>query len=135
MRLTREALLAATTVPTQAVDIPELGGAVVVRGMTGRERTLFEKKFVTESRGRTKRNFDAFREQIIVFCCVDPQLTEDDVERLANVRADIVERIATVAMQLSGLTDKDADELGQVSGSPAASTSSSSVSPASLATP
>jgi hypothetical protein len=129
MSLSREALLGAVDVPTATVEIPELGGFVVVRGMTARERTMFEKKFVTEHRGRTKRNFDAFREQICVFCCVEPKLTEADVEALSLVRADVIERIASKAMQLSGITEKDVDELGQSFEAKTASSSSSSASP------
>lgn len=128
--LTREALLGATQVPTETVAIPELGGSVVVRGMTARERTQFEKKFVTEIRGKQKRNFEAFREQLCVFCCVEPRLTEADVEALSKVRADVIERIANVAMKLSGITEKDVDELGQSSETPTASSTSSSASPA-----
>lgn len=126
MALSREAILSATEVPTQTVQIAELGGEVVVRGMTARERTQFEKKFVTESRGRQKRNLDAFREQLCVFCLVEPKLSEADVEKLSLVRADVIERIATVAAELSGISEKDADELGQPSPvSPASSTSPS----------
>lgn len=127
--LTREALLAATTVPTEVVQIPELKGAVRVRGMNAKERTLFEKKFVVEQRGRTKRNFDAFREQLVVFCCEEPRFSEADVDQLALVRGDVIERIANVAMKLSGITEKDIDELGQTSEAPTASSTSSSASP------
>jgi len=128
MALTREALLGATAVPTEIVPVPELGGDVLVRGMTARQRTEFEKKFVTEKRGRQTRNLDDFREQLLVFCCVDPALTQEDVSQLSKVRADIIERIATVAAQLSGITEKDIDELGKPSESPAASSTSPSVS-------
>jgi hypothetical protein len=131
MALTREALLGATEVPTQTVPIPELGGSVVVRGMTARERTQFEKKFITEHRGKQKRNLDAFREQLCVFCCVDPKLSEADLERLSLVRADIIERIANVAAELSGISEKDIDELGSPSPAPTATSTSSSASPTS----
>lgn len=127
--LSKAALLGATTAPTQVVQIPELGGDVLVRGMTARQRTAFEKKFVSESKGRIKRNFDAFREQIVVFCCVDPKFDEEDVERLSAVRADVLERIANVALQLSGITEKDIEALGEASGPKTVSTTSSSVSP------
>jgi len=129
MALSREALLGAVDVPTKTVDIPELGDSVIVRGMTGRERTIFEKKFVTERHGKTKRNFDAYREQICIFCCVEPRLTEADLERLSLVRADVIDRIATEAMKLSGITEKDVDELGQSSAPTTASSTTSSVSP------
>jgi len=128
--LSKDLLLGATEVPTQEVAIPELGGAVVVRGMTAKERTLFEKRFVTEHRGKVKRNFDDFREQICVACVVEPRLTEADIAKLAQVRADVIERITNVAMKLSGITEKDVDELGLSSETPTPTSSSSSASPA-----
>jgi pyrroline-5-carboxylate reductase len=133
MALTREALLSATEAPTQTVPIPELGkdASVLVRGMNARERTQFEKKFITEHRGKQKRNLDAFREQLCVFCCVDPKLSEADLERLSLVRADIIERIANVAAELSGISEKDIDELGSPSPAPTATSTSSSASPTS----
>lgn len=129
MALSREALLGATEVPTESVFIPALKGSVVVRGMTAKERTQFERKFIQEKRGRTSRNFDAFREQLCIFCCVDPKLTEADVERLSGVRADVLEPIANAGMRLSGMTDKDIDDLGLSSENEAASSTSSSGSP------
>lgn len=133
--LTREACLEATVVPSETVAVPELGGDVVVRGMTAKERTQFEKKFVSEVRGKTRRNFDAFREQLVVFCCVEPRFTEADIEALSLVRADVIERIANVAAKLSGITEKDIDELGQSSASPTPSSTSSSHLPVSSTAP
>lgn len=126
MSLSREALLAQTEMPTEVVQIPELRGSVVVRGMSAKERTQFEKKFISERQGRTKRNFDAFREQLVVFCCVEPKFSEADLDQLSMVRCDVIERIANAAMKLSGITEKDIDELGQ-SSEPKAVTSSSSL--------
>lgn len=131
MSISREALLGATEVPTEVVSIPELKGTVTVRGMSLRERTLWEKKFISEKGGRQKRNYDAFREQIIVFCCVEPKLTEADVDALAKTRADVVSRIADCAMRLSGISEKDAEELGQPSPQTAATSSVSTASPTS----
>lgn len=137
MAITREALLSATSRPTQRVAIPEMGDGefAVVQGMNARERTQFEKKFITEHRGRQKRNLDAFREQLCVFCLVEPRLSEADLEALSLVRADVIERIANVAAELSGISERDADELGKPSLETAATSTSSSASPANSASP
>ena len=42
MRLSREDILKAEDLPTEEVPVPEWGGSVLVRGLTGRERDLFE---------------------------------------------------------------------------------------------
>lgn len=110
--IAKDVLLGATDIPRQTVHIPELKGDVIVRGMTAAERTQFEKKFVTEKRGKTSRNFDEFREQLCVTCLEQPRLSEADIKALSMVRADVLERITNVAMKLSGISEKDVDELG-----------------------
>jgi hypothetical protein len=70
-----------------------------------------------------------------VFCCFDPKFSEADIDKLALVRADVIERIANVAMKLSGITEKDMDELGQLSEKNIATSSSSSASPESSTKP
>ena len=129
--LSKDVILGATEVPAETVAIPELGGDILVRGMTGKGRTLFEKKFVTETRGKVKRNFDDFREQLCLECCVDPRFTEADLARLSAVRADVIERITNVAMKLSPITENNVDDLGLSSESPTVSSTSSSASPGS----
>ena len=42
MRLSRDDILKAEDLTTEEVDVPEWGGTVLVRGLTGRERDEFE---------------------------------------------------------------------------------------------
>lgn len=132
--LSKSVLLGATTVPRETVRIPELGGEVIVRGMTGAERDAFEVSLV-EGRGRNRQaNLKNLRAKLIAFCCVSETgervFTNEDVEALGTVRADVLNRIYNVAQKLSGITDEDADELGKPS-TPTASATSSSPLPAS----
>lgn len=137
MALTREAFLSATVPPSADVPVPELGAGEVIslRGMTAKQRQEFEKKFVTEKRGRQTRNFDHFREHLIVVCATAPTFSEADIPLLSQVRADVIERVAARAAELSGITEKDIDELGQASAPMAVSSSSSSVSLSSSVSP
>jgi len=129
----RDVLLGATTVPTEVVVLPELAGlAVTVRGMTGSERDAFEASCF-EGRGR-KREFSMrdVRAKLVASCCLDEKgqraFSDSDVQALGQVRADVIDRLFGVAQRLSGISEKDADELGQGSPTPTASTTSSSVS-------
>src|SRR5690242_13439236 len=123
--LTREALLGATAPPQEHVALPELDMQAIVRGMTGTERDAFEASCI-EGRGK-KRDFNMnnLRAKLVAYCCIDEKgqrlFTEADVQSIGNVRADIVDRLFTVAQKLSGITQEDADELGQPSESPTAS--------------
>jgi hypothetical protein len=117
--LSRDALLKAIAVPTERIDIPELGGVVIVRGMTGQERDEFESSLIV-GRGR-RRDVDTsnIRAKLAVRCLIDEQggrlFKDEEADALGCVRADVLSRIYTAAQRLSGVTDEDIDEMGKSS--------------------
>lgn len=114
----REALLSAK-VPSEAVAVPELGKDVVitVRGMTGRERDAFEASCLQRKGRRSEFSMQNLRAKLVAYCCVNGKgeriFTDADAEALGEVRADIIDRLFTVAQRLSGMREEDLDELGQ----------------------
>lgn len=132
--LSRSDLLAACALPQEVVHVPELGGDVIVRGMSGAQRDEWEGSLM-EGRGKKRRmNTANIRAKLVAKCCVDEAgnllFTDADTEQLGNARVDVLNRLFAVAQRLSGVSDEDVDELG----SPSASTSggrSISVSPSS----
>jgi hypothetical protein len=116
----REALLSAK-VPTEAVPVPELGKGVVVivRGMTGRERDAFEASCFQRKGRKSEFSMANLRAKMVAYCCIKPSgerwFTDADAEVLGEVRADIIDRLFTVAQKLSGMREEDLDELGQSS--------------------
>lgn len=135
--LSRDVLLGATDVPTEDVTVPELGGVVKVRGMTSSERGKFEQSCF-EGRGRRQQfNWTNARAKMVSLCCIDDQghrlFTDEDADQLGQVRADVLNRLFTVAQRLSGMSDEEVEELGKSFELTAASATSSSVSPSNSA--
>jgi len=134
--ITREQLLSATTIPQERIDVPELGGVVNVRGMTGRERDAWEASLMTGRGRRREVNTDNLRAKLVVKCLVDEQgqrvFRDEDADLVGNIRVDVISRIFNVAQRLSGITDEDVEELGKPS-EPETSASSSSSSPSNSA--
>ncbi len=133
--LTKDQLLGATAPAQETVNITALGGDVIVRGMTGKERDAFEASLV-EGRGKKRDvNTKNLRAKLVAYCCVNEKgerlFTDADADRLGDVRADVLDKLFSVAQKLSGITEEDADDLGKPSAPTAVSGSSSSVSPAS----
>ena len=130
--LSREKLLGATTPPQESVNVPELGGEVLVRGMTGVERDAFEATLIVGKGRKRDINTVNMRAKLVAYCCVDETgrriFTDDDAVALGKVRADILDRIFSVAQRLSGVTDQDADDLGSPSKTPTPSGTLSSPS-------
>jgi hypothetical protein len=131
--ITREKLLsAALELPIERVDVPELGGYVHIKGMTGAERDAWESSLV-KGRGN-KRRVDTtnVRAKLAVRCLVDEsgkRLFENhEADLLGTIRTDVLNRIYEAAQRVCGVSDEDVDELEQAS-APTTNTAPGSTSP------
>ena len=113
--LTRDEILKAQDLPTERVAVPEWGGELLVRGLTGAERDAFEQSIV-ETRGKnTRMNLRNIRAKLVALCCVDEQgnrlFSDEDAELLGRKSAAALNRVFEVAQRLSGLRPEDVEEL------------------------
>jgi hypothetical protein len=106
--------------PTERVDIPEWGGTVIIRGLTGTARDTFEGTLVRQRGRKVESNLENFRSKLLVQSIVDEQgnllFSEKDVQALGRKSAAALERAYTVAMRLSRLTPEDVEELTETLG-------------------
>jgi hypothetical protein len=115
--LSKDAILAAQDVKTEIVEVPEWGGSVKVRGLTGSERDAFEGEVIQRNGKDVKTNTRNIRARLVVLSVI----TEDgsrmfsfhDIETLGDKSAKALDRIFTVAMTLSGLRDEDVTEMAE----------------------
>jgi hypothetical protein len=120
--LTREKILA-TTLPTQVVPVPEWGGEVIVRALTGSDRDKFDLELQRVKDSGEQPNI---RGLMAVLCVVDEDgnqvFTHADIAELAKKNAKPLDRIFDVAAPLSGLAkdvveDAEKNSVGDRSGS------------------
>jgi hypothetical protein len=116
--LTRDAILAAVDIVTETVDVPEWGGKVLVKGLTGQQRDAFERT-MTEQRGKkVETNLANFRAKLVVWSVVDEGgnrlFSAADAEALGRKSAAALQRVFEVASRLSGLSVEDVEELTEV---------------------
>lgn len=113
--LSRADLLQKRERRTQRVEIPELGGFVIVRSMSALERGKFESYFQTRSGGTAPERLAKAREMLVVSTCVDEQgnklFTPEDVQALGEQDVAILERICVVAKKLSSISEADIETL------------------------
>jgi len=127
MSLFRELLTSekATTIPRERLELPELGGFVFVKGMTGGERDEFEKS-CRDPKGRLRGNT---RARLAVRTVVNEDgsrvFTDDDIQTVGRIRVDVLQKVFNLAQKLSGISDADVEELGGDSDGPEAGTASS----------
>lgn len=115
--LSREEILSVPATRAVLVEVPEWGGAVYVRGLTGRERDQFELSMI-ETRGKSRRaNLENMRARLVALCVVDAEengkhlFTMADVSALGDKGADALQRVYAVAQTKSGLSTADVEEL------------------------
>lgn len=115
--LTKAQILEASDIETIKVSVPEWGGEVLVKGLTGLERDAFEKS-VVEIRGKNIRfTADNIRARLVAFSIVDEAgkrvFSDAEISELGKKSAVALERIFSIASKLSGLSDEDVSELSK----------------------
>jgi hypothetical protein len=113
--LNKDAILSANDLPTETVDVPEWGGQVVIRSMTGKERDEFEQSIVTTNGKSRETNMQNIRARLCALTMVDEAgnrlFDSADAEKLGGKSAKALDRVFAVAQKLNGLSSGDVDEL------------------------
>ena len=113
--LTKAAILDADDLPRKRVDVPEWGGVVYVRSMTGAERDAFNAALIDAGGDDGRVNFANLRAGLVALTVVDEngaRLFEDgDAEALDGKSFAALDRVASAAQRLNALSDDDVDAL------------------------
>jgi len=113
--LKREDILEVKDIEIEEVEVPEWGGTVCVKGMSGLERDAFEASIVQAKGKGTKVNMENIRAKLAAQTLCDEQgerlFTDADVKLLGKKSAVALQRVFVVAQKLSGIGDADVNEL------------------------
>lgn len=113
--LKRDMILAASDIVTEEVAVPEWGGSVLVRGLTGAQRDKFEASMFELRQGKQVLRLNNLRAHLVALSVVDEQgqrlFSEADIAELGGKSCAALQRIWNVARRLSGLSDSDVEEL------------------------
>lgn len=116
-QLTREAILGQADRVVEAVDVPEWGGVVYVRSLTGAERDQFEASIVQRNGKDTRTNLRNLRARLVVLAACDadgqPIFKTEDAAALGAKNAAPLDRLFAAAQRLSGLRDNDVQEMAE----------------------
>lgn len=129
--LSKDAFTAAkaTTLPRETVAVPELGGDVIVQGMSGTDRNTYEAALLVGKGRKSHVDLSDITAKLLVRCLINEDgsriFRDDETALIGAVRADALSRLSAVAQRLCGLTDEDVEELGKSSTTPAGTSSSS----------
>ena len=120
--LTKDAILAADDLPRELVQVPEWGGEVYVRALTGRELRPFEEAVTKETEAATKGTGAAggldmppLKALLVALTVCDEAgealFSVGDAPALGAKAGGVIARLFNVAMRLNGLHDDSVKEL------------------------
>ena len=100
--LSKENILAANDLPLECIGVPEWGGDVMVRTMTGADRDAFEASLIGKE-GRMEN----VRARLVSLTLCDATgarlFTDAEVTALGNKSARALDRVFTVAQRINGI--------------------------------
>ena len=110
--LTKDEILQADDIRKEKVEVPEWGGTVWVKTMSGTERDRFEASIIS---AKGERNLVNLRAKIVAMSVIDESgkrlFTFEDALELGKKSARALDRVFSVAQRLSGFTPQDVEEL------------------------
>lgn len=112
VKLTRDSILNAVDLKTEVVQVPEWGGEVLIKELSGTERDAFEGATYEMDE---KKKFKNIRARLVQKCAVDEDgkllFEVTDVETLGSKSGAALDRLYSVAARLSGMTKTDVEQL------------------------
>jgi len=115
--LGRDEILDSEDLAIETVPVPEWGGAVIVRALTGTERDAYESEIFSlrGSGGGVEYNLQNIRAKLSARTIVDTDgkrlFTDADIVKLGLKSAAALDRVFSAAQRLSRLTAQDVKEL------------------------
>lgn len=112
--LNKEAILSANDAEYEEIEVPQWGGIVRMRTLTGTERDRFESYFIEEKDGakKTEKNLRAKLLQMVIIGEDGKQLfTEKEIHLLGQKSGKILGNLFYKAQRMNGMTKEDMQEL------------------------
>ncbi len=115
--LNKSQIQSVSDLETKDIEVPEWGGIVRLKSLTGAARDRFEASCMSGQGKNTSVNMENMRAKLVAQSAIgedgNPLFTEEDVKWLGEKSAKALNRLFTAAQQLSGLSDADVKELSE----------------------
>lgn len=113
--LTKQEIFDADDRETREVEVPEWGGEVLVRSLSGKERDEFEVAIANVKSKKGEQNLENVRARLVSMCIVDERGTrlfsDRDITTLGNKSVKALQRVYNVCQEMNALSDEDVEEL------------------------
>ena len=114
MKLTKDQILNADDLPTREVEVPEWGGAVKIRSLSGKERDSFEDTIQKRKKGQSIE-LKGLKVLLLSLTIVNENnssmFTEEDLEKLNAKSARALNRLFDAVTEMNGIGEEAVEEL------------------------
>lgn len=116
MVIGKDDILKAEDLAYQEVDVPEWGGSVRLRSLTGEERDAFESEvYSVDNNNRIVLKRDNYMAKLLAKCIVDDSgkrlFSDKEVRELGAKNAGVLKRLFAAAQDLNGMSREVQDEI------------------------
>lgn len=115
--LDKQTILNADDLPREQVTVPQWGGDVFVRTLTGTERDEFEQSCLVKKGKNKEMNLKNIRARLCVLCICEKDGTRlfdaRDIDSLGKKSASALDLIFAVAQRMNGLAGEDVEDLAK----------------------
>ena len=112
MALSKDQILNADDQKIEKVDVPEWGGEVCIKTMSGHQRDKYESDCIKASE---RKDFVNMRAKLAVLTICDEEgnlvFDEKEINSLTRKSASALEKVFAASCKLNGITDDDVKEL------------------------
>ena len=113
--LTKEQILDSKCKNFFEMVVPEWGGSVNVKIMSGRERDKFEQDIMERKGKEITVNMENYRARLCAICICDEEgrriFSDKDVALLGEKEGNVLDRIFKFAQKINGLSEKETEEI------------------------
>ena len=111
--LSKEDILKADDLKREIINVPEWGGEVQIRTMTGEERDSFDSEMIRDE----KKTFKNIRAKFLALIICDDNgkrvFSDEDISALGKKSAAALDRIFSAGQKLNKLTNEDIEDLAK----------------------
>lgn len=115
MALSKDQIVAASDRDTKTVEVPEWGGEVVLRTMSGTERNAYEQSLIRYQGDNVTPNMANIHAKLLAKCIVDDNngrlFTDAEIHELGAKSAGVLARLFDAASEMNGLNERDVKKL------------------------
>lgn len=113
--LTKAMILSADDRKLTKLDVPEWGGEIYIRTMSGAERDTLEREVMQAGGKDTRLNMDNYRARFCARVICDDKgerlFSDTEIQTLGGKSSVVLDRIVAAAQQLNALTPSDVEDI------------------------